>query len=166
MKYIPIGRAVGTHGLKGEVKVSYYNEAKDDFLRYASLFVRKGDEYAELHPIGRRIQKNLYLIKLKGFETPEEVFPLLNKELFVREEDLPALEDGEYYDYQLMGLNVTNRKNEIIGVVKAVVHTKGQDLLTVATGGEEIFIPLTEEFIEKVNLKDSSIIIDESALVE
>jgi len=165
MKYIAVGRALGAHGLKGEVKFRYYNEAKEDFLRYASLFFKKGDTYTELQIIGNRLHKDLFLIKLKGLETPEEVFPLLNKELFVREEDLSPLEDGEYYDYQLIGLAVVDTNNGTVGVVKAVIHTKANDLLAVKAGEEEVFIPLTEEFIREIDLESSSIHIDESALV-
>ncbi len=164
MKYIAVGRALATHGLKGEVKFRYYNEAKEDFLKYASLFVKRENTYKELELTGRRIQKGLFLIKLKGYESPEEVFPLLNEELFVREEDLPRLEDGEYYDYQLVGLGVLDRNNVKIGMVRDVIHTKANDLLAVKAGEEEIFIPLMEEYICEIDLENSVIVVDGDAL--
>jgi 16S rRNA processing protein RimM len=163
MKYIPVGKILSAHGLKGEVKFRYYNEATEDFLRYASLFFKKGNTYTEFALTRKRFQKGLFYIRIEGLESPEEVFPLLNSELFVREEDLPRLEDGEYYDYQLVGLNVIDRKGEKTGTVKAVIHTKANDLLAITHGGEEVFVPLMEDFICKIDLEDSTIMIDESA---
>ena len=165
MKYVPVGRALGAHGIKGEIKFRYYNDVKEDFLGYESLFHRKGDLYEKLELTGKRIQKGLFYIKFRGLESPEEVFPLVNRELFVREEDLPRLEPDEYYDYQLIGLDVTDRKGNRIGKVKAVVHTKANDLLSVTAGGEEVFIPLTEEFIVRVDFENSSILVEESAFI-
>lgn len=165
MRYIPVGRALASHGVKGEIKFRYYNEAKEDFLTYASLFFRKGDLYTELELTGKRFQKGLFYIKFQGLESPEEVFPLLDKELFVREEDLPRLEQGEYYDYQLIGLEVVDSKREPVGKVKELVHTKADDILVVATPGEEVFIPLREEFVVRIDVEGASIVIDENVLV-
>ena len=38
MKFIPVGRVVAAHGLKGEVKFRYYNETGSAFLQYPALF--------------------------------------------------------------------------------------------------------------------------------
>ena len=164
MRYIPVGRALGAFGIKGEVKFRYYNEAKDDFQRYASLFLRAGDHYTEFELTGRRVQKGLIYLKFKGLESPEEVFPLVNKELFVREEDLPCLDEDEYYDYQLIGLDVVDRRRGPVGKVKALVHTKANDILVVTTAGEEVFVPMTEEFILKIDREGASIMIDADIL--
>ncbi len=165
MKYVPVGRALGAHGLKGEIKFRYYNDVKEDFQRYEFLFHKKDNLYERIELAGKRFQKGLFYIRFTGLESPEEVFPLVNRELFVREEDLPRLESDEYYDYQLIGLDVTDRKGDRVGKVKAVVHTKANDLLSVESAGEEIFIPLTEEFIVRIDLEDSSIVVEESALI-
>jgi 16S rRNA processing protein RimM len=165
MKYIPVGRALATHGIKGEVKFRYYNEAKEEFLRYASLFLKIGDHYTELEVTGRRFQKGLFYVTFKGLESPDEVSTLVNRELFVREADLPHLESDEYYDYQLIGLDIVDRKNEKIGIVKALLHTKTRDLLVVTVGEGEVYVPLMEHFIVRIDLEGSSIMVDESVLV-
>ena len=163
MKYVPVGRALGAHGLKGEIKFRYYNEVKEDFLRYEFLFHKKGNLYEKLELAGKRSQKGLFYIKFIGLESPEEVSPLVNSELFVREEDLPRLESDEYYDYQLIGLDVADRKGGKVGKVKGVVHTKANDLLKVSAGREEVFIPLTEDFVVSIDLEGSSIVVEENA---
>jgi 16S rRNA processing protein RimM len=81
----------------------------------------------------------------------------------VREEDLPSLDNDEYYDYQLIGLNVVNQKHERIGTVAQIVHTGVNDIIVV-TGKEEMLVPMVEGLICRIDLKDSLIIIDEEAL--
>ena len=164
MKWIPVGNVVSTHGLKGEVKFRYYNEVKEDFLRYASLFVKEHNRVTELKPTGKRLQKGFFYIKFEGFESTDEVFFLLNKELFVREEDLPQPGKDEYYDYQLIGLDVLNQRDEKIGKVEAILHTKANNIIVV-TGKEEISVPMIEEYISEIDLESSSIKIREDILL-
>jgi len=164
MRYIPVGKVVATYGIKGAVKFKYYNEVYDNFYGYTVLYVKDGSRYTKLEPTEKRFHKGFFYIAFKGFETPEEVFYLLSRELFVREEDLPRLETDEYYDYQLIGLDVVDRKLVKMGTVKDLMHMKTNDLLVVA-GEEETFIPLTEEFICAIDLQGSKIVVDESVLL-
>ncbi|MBA4417978.1 MAG: 16S rRNA processing protein RimM [Syntrophus sp. (in: bacteria)] len=164
MKYIPVGKVVATYGVKGAVKFKYYNDIYDNFYGYTSLYVKDGSRYTRLEPTEKRFHNGFFYIGFKGFETPEEVFCLLSRELFVREEDLPCLETDEYYDYQLIGLDVVDRKHVKVGKVKDLMHMKTNDLLVVV-GEEEIFIPLTEEFVCAIDLQESKIVVDESALL-
>ena len=92
MKWIPVGRVVSTSGIRGEVKFYYYNEVKEDFFDYTSLFVLKGDEYVELKPDEAKYRKHFFYLSFRGLSTVEEVSFLVTKELFVREEDLRPLD--------------------------------------------------------------------------
>ena len=164
MRYIPVGRVISTHGVGGEVKFRYYNDAKEGFLRYTTLFVEHGAERIELKSTGIRSQKGFFYIRFEGLKNPEEVFSLMDKELSVREEDLPQLDEDAYYDYQLIGLDVLNRKDEKIGKVERVFHTKANDIIVVM-GKKEIFIPMVEGYIARIDLKGSFIKIDEEAFL-
>ena len=96
-------------------------------------------------------------------DSSEKVSFLINQELCVREEDLPPLDNDEYYDYQLIGLHVTNHKDDKIGMVTQVIHT-GANSIIVVTGKEEILVPMVEGIIVRIDLEDSFIAIDEEAL--
>ncbi len=152
MKYIPIGRILSTHGVNGEVKFRYYNEVKEDFSSYTSLFVQQDCQYRELKLSRARIHKELFLLLLEGLDSPEKARFLANKEVFVREDALPALDDGAYYDYQLIGLSVLNDHNEEAGRVSAVLHRHGMDFLVVIDGGEERFLPMLDDHIAEINI--------------
>jgi len=163
MKWIPVGRVVSTQGIRGEVKFYYYNEVHEDFLRYTSLFVVRDNEKAEIKPARVRFRNNFIYICFEGIESIEEASPLVNKELFVREEDLGSLEDGEYYEYQLIGLDVINMKNEKIGSVESIVHTGAHDVLMI-TGKKGLAVPLVEGFVMGIDVGNGIVCVDEEAL--
>lgn len=164
MRWIPVGRVLSTHGIRGEVRFHYYNEAKEEFLRYTSLYAEKDDAIIEIKPASVRSHKNLFLIRFKGLKSPEEVSFLVKKELLVREGDLPQLNAGEYYEYQLIGLKVLNSAGEEIGNVESMLHTEANDTLVVS-GKEETLVPMIEGYIVEINLERSFIKVREDLLV-
>jgi 16S rRNA processing protein RimM len=151
MRCIPIGRILSPHGIKGEVKFKYYNEVKEDFSSYTSLFVQHDNRYVELKLSGTRIHKGLFLLLFEGLTNPGDVRFLLNREIFVKEETLPEVDDGTYYDYQLIGLSVVNHLHEEVGRVAEIFHSHGTDFLVIH-GREDIFLPMVDDRITEVNI--------------
>ena len=165
MRWVPVGRVLSTHGIRGEVRFHYYNEVKEEFLRYASLYAEKDDTIIEIKPASVRSHKNLFLISFKGLKSPEEVSFLVKKELLVREGDLPQLNTDEYYEYQLIGLTVLNSAGEEIGKVDGILHTQANDTLVVS-GKQDILVPMIEGYIVEINLERSFIKVREDLLVQ
>ena len=163
MRFIPDGRVVAGHGLSGAVKFQYYNEDVDQFYFYTSLYIEENEGQIKLNPTEVRFSKGFFYLKFEGLNSPEKVSFLINQELCVRENDLPSLDNEEYYDYQLIGLNVVNHNNDFIGKVTQIVHTGANDIIVVA-GKEEILVPMVEGLILRIDLKESLIFIDEDAL--
>lgn len=163
MNWVPVGRVVSVHGIRGEVKFYYYNEVKGEFLRYTSLFALKDDRYIELEPLGAVYRKNFYYLSFRGLSSPQEVSFLAGKELFVREGDLPLLEDGEYYEYQLIGLEVVDVHGTMLGKVRSILRSGAHDVLIVA-GEKEIMLPMVEGFVVEVDIKGGTIRVDAGGL--
>jgi 16S rRNA processing protein RimM len=159
---IPIGRILSTHGVTGEVKFRYYNEVKEDFSSYASLFVQQDNRYIELKLSDVRMHKGLFLLLFEGLTSSDSVHFLLNREIFVQEETLPEVARGTYYDYQLIGLSVVNHLHEEVGRVAEVIHSHGTDFLVVH-GREETFLPMFDDRITEVNLSEGYVKTSESA---
>jgi 16S rRNA processing protein RimM len=164
MKWIPVGRVVSTSGIQGEVKFYYYNEVKEGFFDYTSLFALKGEEHIELHPVEAKYRKRLLYFSFREFATVEEVAFLVTKELFVREADLPRLEEGEYYEYQLIGLEVMTVQGSCLGKVRLVMHTGANDILVVQ-GEKELMIPMVEGFITDIDIISGTVRVNTEGLV-
>ena len=114
-------------------------------------------------PARVRFRKGFIYIHFEGIHSVEDALPLVNKELFVREEDLGGLDDSEYYEYQLIGLDVMNKKMEKIGSVESVLHTGANDVIMV-TGTRGLAVPLVEGFIVAIDVKKGIVCVDDEAL--
>ena len=79
----------------------------------------------------------------------------------VDREDLPQLQDGDFYDEDLDGFCVKNRSGEILGHVAGITDNGAQDLLAVETdNGDVFYIPMVDAYIELIDLEASEVIVD------
>lgn len=164
MKLVPVGQVTAVHGLGGEVRFRYYNEGGDP-LRYPSFFVDDNGAEIELRPAGVRLRKEQFIIKFKGLESVEAVSFLLGKEVFVRESDLAPLAEDEYYDYQLIGLEAVAEDGRSLGAVKDVMHTRANDILVVGDA-PEVLVPMTEDYIVKIDREAGLVRVRGDGLIE
>jgi 16S rRNA processing protein RimM len=165
VKVIPIGQVVAAHGVRGEVKFWYYNETGSGPSSYRSFLAYPQGKETELTPSRIRRQGALFLIKFKDLDNVERVQSLIKEELFVREDDLPALAQDEYYDYELIGLTVMSETGITVGRVRNVMHTAAHDILVVE-GHTETLVPLTDEHVIDIDKKAGAVRVREGALVE
>lgn len=163
MRLVPVGRVIADHGLGGAVKFKYYNEKVEQFYCYTSLILDRDGRQTELKPTEVRFSKGYFYLKFAGLSSPEKVSFLINQELCVKEENLPPLGNDEYYDYQLIGLDVANRARETVGTVSDVIHMGEYDIIVVH-GAKELMVPLVEGLIVSIDLNSATIIIDEDAI--
>ncbi|MEM8844932.1 MAG: ribosome maturation factor RimM, partial [Pseudomonadota bacterium] len=87
---------------------------------------------------------------------------LLNQEIWVDENELPELEDGDYYWHQLIGLEVFNTDDNYIGNVKNLLETGANDVLIVRDDEQsEYLIPyIKEQVIKSIDLDAKRIVVD------
>ena len=162
MKWVPVGKILSPHGTQGEVKLNYYNEVKDEFCRYTSLFVLKDPGPFEIKPVKVRFQKGFVYAWFEGFKSIDELSPLIGSEVCVNEKDLPPLDEDEYYEYQLVGLDVLTVKGERMGKVESLIHTGANDALVLDEDSAPV-IPLVEGFVVEINVKEGFIRVDGEA---
>jgi len=149
---IPIGRVVRPHGVRGKIKLEYFGEDVHCFPPSREVFIEvkagrlQAYEILETTPQAPRL-----ILRLKGIERREEVEPLIGKEVFIKREVLPDLEEGEYYWMDLLGMSVETQEGKKIGRVKEIFSTGANDVYVVEGKRGEIFLPATEEVVQGVD---------------
>ena len=93
------------------------------------------------------------ILRLKGIETIEEVEPLIGKEILISKDSLPKLEEGEYYWFEILGMIVETEEGKRIGRVKEILPTGANDVYIIEGKRGEIFLPATDEVIQRVDIK-------------
>ncbi len=136
LEKIRIGRIVGVHGIRGELKVQPRN-VDPAFLGRFQTFYLDGKALA---PSGFRVHKGLAMLKFSGVEEREAAQALREKDLYIlREEaELPA---GEYFDDELLGLDVYDAETgACVGELVRVEDYPASKVYTVR-GVREYLIP-------------------------
>lgn len=66
----------------------------------------------------------------------------------------------EFYDHQLVGLDVVDVDGTPLGTVKALVHGSAQDLLTVRTAdGRDALVPFVTALVPEVDLEAGRVVV-------
>jgi len=156
--FVPLGRIVRAHGIRGEVLIKPYSSPSPTLAQSAKLYL-PGPKPYELFVERRRETPNGFIIKFKGIETRNDSERLKGQEIVCHPDELPELEDDEFYSYQLIGLKVCTNENEI-GTIKEVRTIRGQDLLVVEGEGKEFLIPAVPDILVDVDLSDGIVTID------
>uniref|UniRef100_UPI00405647DE ribosome maturation factor RimM n=1 Tax=Candidatus Electronema sp. TaxID=2698783 RepID=UPI00405647DE len=144
-----MGRVSGPHGIKGELKVRPYSGEPESLLGYSSLLLVVGEnaEPKAWKVEQARAHKSWTLVKLEGCSDRSSAEQLQRADVYIHEDDLPELEDGEFYLRDLEGKAVKTEDGEIVGVITGLLSSGAQDLLQVTRNGQEHLIPLVPEFI-------------------
>ena len=154
MEKVLIGKIVNAVGLKGEVKVYNYSDSPEIYESTEAVYV--DDELMEVENL--RLQKNMVILKLAGIEDRNAAEAAKNREIFVTEDDLPELEEGEYYIRDLIGMEVVLEDGSHLGTMTDVIQNSAQDIFQLRTDeGKNVLIPRVPEFILDINTDERKI---------
>ncbi len=155
MEKILIGKITSAVGLKGEVKVYNYSDSAEIYKSTEAIYAG-----AELRKVqGVRMQKNMVVLKLEGIDNRDQAEKARGTEIFVTEEDLPELPEGQYYIRDLIGMTVIDSEGgKEIGTVEDVIQNTAQDIFDIKTPeGKQVLIPKVPEFIVDINLENRTV---------
>lgn len=118
-KYIPFGKIIKTHGLKGELVLECDFENPYHFLK--NLFFAKDNQMQPLKvEISGTLKNDRFIIKCDGIHSIEEAQTMVSKQIFVPRNKLPPSENG-YYICDIIGLEAVDFNGLKIGTVVDVV---------------------------------------------
>ena len=162
-RLVPLGEIVTTHGINGWLKLKPYNPRTNLLNSTLEIWLEK-DEARSLHQIeASQPYKGQFLLKLSSIDQIDAAAKWVGSILYVAEQSLDSLSAGEYYHYQVIGLEVFDTEGGRIGVVARTWSTPGGEIYIVAGASKEYLIPAVKEIIEKVDLAAGKIIINPPA---
>jgi len=151
-----IGKIVGTHGVKGEVKLRSDFELKDQAFKVGNKVIIRGLEY-EIERY--RVHKDFDMLTFKGYNDINQILDLKGAKVYIKREDL-NLSNDEYVLNDLINMTIICDDKEM-GIVEDY-NTGMNPLLVVNYAGKMYYIPLKGDFIERVSLEDMRIYVNSS----
>ena len=96
---------------------------------------------------------------IKGIDNRDLSINLIGQDLYIKQDQLPKLDDGKHYWYELVGFKVINQNQNNLGVVDYLVDT-GSNNVMVTKGEKEHWIPYIKPFLLSIDKDNKEILVD------
>lgn len=159
-----IGKIGAPHGVKGWVKINTYTNVPEGIFEYSPWILGEEKKYRvdQWRPHGK-----VLVAKLVDIETRDDAERIKNLDIRITADQLPELEDGEFYWRELTGMQVVTTQGYDLGVVKDVFNTGANDVVQVkanvkdAFGQKERLLPFVlDEVVQTVDKEGRVITVD------
>ncbi len=107
-----------------------------------------------------RLHGEVLLLELEGIDTREEAERLRGLLLEVPEESLPALAEGQYFRFQVLGLDVFDRRGHSLGRIEEILKTGANDVYIVRDAESELLIPAIDTVVKEVDLGGRRMVVE------
>jgi 16S rRNA processing protein RimM len=146
--------------VKGSVKIYPYGETLAEMQAGEKLLLFSTKRPLELTLLSIQPQGKHMVVRFEEAPDMDAVESLLGEEVAIPEDRLPAPSEGEYYHFQLIGLEVETVDGKKVGCLRSILETGGSDVYVVQKGDKEFLIPAIEEVIREVSLDRGIMVID------
>ena len=147
-----VGVVGAARGLKGEVRVKSFTANPADIGSYGELTNEAGNVCYKIKVTGKH--KESVLARIEGVEDRTAAENVRGLKLFVRREQMPKLEEDEFYFSELVGLDAVLVDGKKWGrVVLADDFGAGPVLEVALASGDNEMVPFTLDVVPEVNLE-------------
>lgn len=156
-QFLEVGKIVGTHGVRGELRVNPWSDTPDFLTAFKTLYFSEGDEKIK---VKCRPHKNIVLMTVEGVTTVEDAEKLRGKVLYINRNDV-KLPEGRNFVQDLIGCKALDAddKNVEYGEIKDVFKTGANDVYTVKKDGKEYLVPVIDSVVIEKNVDEGYVLI-------
>lgn len=154
-----VGHILGAQGVKGEVRVFSNTDPRENIVSYSPWLVEVDGKKETIEVNGRLQGKNV-IASLAGVEDRDSATALVGSKIYILPEQLPKLDDDEYYWSDLIGMEVKSLQAEVLGTIESMMETGASDVM-VLKGDKERLIPFVmEDIVREIDLVNRQMIVD------
>ncbi len=154
---VTIGKVGGPHGIHGEMRIVPLTDFPERFETLREVMV--GEEL--LHVESVKYHKQFVLMKFREYPVREQAACLTNRLLTVGRSEAAPLSEGEYYTFDIIGLQVEDVCGSALGTVENVLRTGSNDVYAVRTpDGRELLIPALKRVVKEIDIRGGRIVVE------
>jgi len=156
LQFITIGRILSPWDFQGQLKVEVITDFPERFSPASTVYINQRPmtiEDVEWHN-GKPI------IKLDTIDSEKDAEKLRGQLVEIHHSQLQPLPEGQYYQFQLIGLEVRTTQEELLGEISEIMPTSNNDIYVVNGGDGEILIPATDEIVKSIDLDKGYIVVE------
>jgi 16S rRNA processing protein RimM len=154
---IVIGKIVAPHGVRGDVRVTPLTDFPDRFLSMKSVLVG-GKRVLSIE--AARYHKQLLLLKFRGLDDRNAVEELRGQLLQVDRKDVVPLQEGAFYVFDIIGMDVYATDGQLLGKVDDVIETGSNDVYVVERkDNRPLLVPALKTIVTTVDVTNRRMVI-------
>ena len=163
-KDVTLGKVGAVYGIKGWLKIHSFTDDQEAILDYFPWSLKLGNKIQSVEITDWRKHNNGIVVKVAGIDDRDIAQKLVGSEIFVSEDALSDLPEGEFYWRDLIGMTVVTDKGYDLGQVSDIMETGANDVLVVKAnlkdgfGKKERLIPyLMDQVILSISTENKQI---------
>jgi 16S rRNA processing protein RimM len=153
VELVAIGVIEKPFGVRGEMRVRSLSDVPGRFegLTRVTLEAPSGTvKDATIRSV--RAMNGSYVLGMDVCSTPEDAALFRGWTLKIPEGSAPPLPQGQYYEYELIGLSVRDETGRPVGTLEEILKTPGHHVFVVRGEGGEVLIPAAKDAVVAVDV--------------
>jgi 16S rRNA processing protein RimM len=156
-----VGIIARPHGLRGSVIVNPETDFADERFKVGEeLLVGPAERTQPRRIVAVRGHQGRVIVDLEGVESMDDAEALAGQELWMPAAALGPLPERTYYRHDLVGCEVLDTHDTVIGRVTKVEGTLDRSYLIIPRRGGEMMIPMVEGILVAVDIAHRRIVVD------
>ena len=156
-----LGKIVRKHSFRGEVVIKLDTDEPELYQNLESVFVALGNDLVPFFIETISLQKgNQLRIRFEDVENEADADAIMGIEVYLPLKFLPKLTGNKFYFHEIIDFDMEDVNYGYIGVIEGVNDSSAQPLFEVNSNGTEVFIPMIDNFIKKVDREHKKIIVE------
>jgi 16S rRNA processing protein RimM len=156
-----LGKIVKKYSFKGELLAKLDTDQPDLYDNLEAVFINlRGNlvpffiESSQLH------KSDLLRLNFEDVNSEADADALIKSELYLPLDLLPKLEGDKFYFHEVIGFTIKDKNFGDVGILRGINDSTAQALFEIDRDGIEILIPMNDEFIDKVDRKNKTIVVN------
>ena len=160
-RLIAAGTIAGLYGVKGWLKIMSYTRPAEQLLQYSPWQVEHGtDQQKEFKVREGKVHGKGLIVALEGITDRDSAALLAGADIYIKRSQLQVLPEHEFYQIDLLNMQVINQQGRLLGSVKEILETGANEVLVVE-GQERHLIPwVWDRYITRVDMNTGMIHVD------
>ena len=148
--FLEAGRIVGTHGVRGELRLEPWCDTAAFLSGFKTLYWQEGRTPAQVE--SARPHKSLLLLKLAGVDTVEQAEALRGRVVYIARTDA-RLPEGQYFQQDLLGCEVVDADTQqVYGKLTDIFSTGANDVYQVTdAAGKNYLLSAVRQVVTAVD---------------
>jgi 16S rRNA processing protein RimM len=157
--YLVVGKIVGAHGLRGELKVTPQTDYPERFQAGAELLLESEGCLLPVEIVSVRPHKDMLLVQLASVSDRTAAELLQWRKLLIRASDAMPLGEHENFAHDLIGLQVESVTGEALGEVVEILFTPANDVYVISGPDGQLLLPALRSVVFRVDLEAGKMIV-------